>query len=183
MQATKAGPEQRQAPRMRPRERMLQRARRGRRRRRGPRAEAAGSGAHACHLNAHGAASEPPITCTSVAEAERTAVRRTAACRRPRTRRRERSPFGEVAQHLRVGVGDAHEGARTGPARASGARPSALLGHHEVARGDRVAVGIARGVARAWPRSAPRAPRRGRARAPRPRRGPGPTARRATAAR
>ena len=88
--------------------------------------------------------------------------------------------LGQVAQHLRVGVRDAHEASPRAPASSVGQRASsALLDAQVRASGSGRRAGRRSGC-RAWRRSAPRAPRRGRARAPRPRRGRGPTARRAT---
>ena len=53
---------------------------------------------------------------------------------------------GQVAQHLRVGVRDAHEG-RARPGGEVGQRAGRALLHHEVRRGDRVAVRVDRRIA------------------------------------
>ena len=84
--------------------------------------------------------------------------------------------LGEVAQHLRVGVRDAHE--ERPRRRAAGSpcgRVRALL-ELELGARDRVAVGVDRGVAELGRDQLPRGPRRARARAPRPRRALGPRA-------
>ena len=147
----------------------LQRARAGVRRSRvEPRGGAAVGGPRPVGGGRHAA------TSTRIARGERAAERRASRRRSARTAGRRtaarsttssvvagRDPaLGEVAQHLRVGVGDAHERARARRPRARRARrvsPSSIV---EVARRDRVAVRVVRRVAELAPRSAPRAPRR-----------------------
>ena len=97
-----------------------------------------------------------------------------------RSRTTKRSPgrdaaLGEVAQHLRVGVRDAHEQ----PAIARLAGSPGVGRRAPRARGRRSGSGRRadrRSDGRAWRRSAPRDPRRARARAPPPRRARGPRA-------
>ena len=124
-------------------------------------------------------ASDPPSTWTSPAEAREDRPVERLLLDDLEVVARGDAARGEVAQHLRVGVGDPHEAAAVAGAERLQA-DRRLVGHRaRRASGSGRRAGRASGC-RASPRSAPRAPRTARARAPRPRRARGPTARRAT---
>ena len=123
-------------------------------------------------------ASRPPRTCcarpTRMVSGPSKGWRSTTSSCAPR----RDAAVGEVAQHLRVGVGDPR---RTRPRRRP--RASSRLGARpfvddELRVGDRVAVRVVRRVSELVGDPRSRGPRTARARAPPPRRGRGPTARR-----
>ncbi len=84
-------------------------------------------------------------------------------------------PVGELAQHGRIGVRDPREGPAHPGVESLQALGHGLLDDQPHGSGSGPRGGRVSGLP-AWPRSAPRARRRGHARAPRPRRGHDPAA-------